>query len=58
MEKVACKICFCTRDVQHANGLLYYIEERKKFSKSTVTLDVEVFKKPGMEFIQFTPLKG
>ena len=40
------------------NGLLYHIEETKKFDKSTVTLTAEVFNELRMEFHSFIPLKG
>ena len=40
------------------NDLLYHIEEAKKLFKNTVIVAVEVFKKLGMEFHSFIPLKG
>ena len=40
------------------NGLLYHIEETRKLFKGTLASAVEVFKKLGMEFRSFIPLKG
>ena len=54
-----CKGCCETwlRDIQLANSVLYHIDERKMFEK-IVNLAVEVFKKPGVEFLGFNRLKG